>query len=73
MDKEILDLLNTIWEESPENTFLEMICSCFAAGDISHISDIELKENLVVLLDYDRERKKRIKKHEKWFERKCKC
>lgn len=60
MDMEILNLLKTIWEESPEIPFLEMIGSCFAAGDISHISDEELKENLVVLLELDRERKKRI-------------
>lgn len=60
MDIEILNLLKTIWEESPEVPFLEMIGSCFAAGDISHISDIELKKNLITLLEIDREQKKRI-------------
>ncbi len=60
MDMEILNLLKTIWEESPEVPFLEMIGSCFAAGDISHISDEELKKNLITLLELDRERSRRI-------------
>ena len=59
-DVEILNLLETIWEESPEVGFLEMIGSCFTAGDISHISDDELKKNLVVLLELDREHKRRV-------------
>lgn len=62
MDIKILDLIKTIWEESPEVPFLEMIGSCFAAGDISHISDKELKKNLVVLLELDRERSERMAK-----------
>ncbi len=53
---EILNLLKTIWEESPGQTLLELICSCFAFGDISHISDDELRENLQALLSVDRER-----------------
>ncbi|HDY88132.1 MAG TPA: hypothetical protein ENH82_08480 [bacterium] len=56
MNLEILDLIKTIWQESPDQTLLELICSCFAEGDISHIGDEELKENLVVLLETDRER-----------------
>ena len=60
MDIEILNLIKTIWEESPNQTLLELVCSCFAEGDISHISDEELKRNLVVLLELDRERKRRI-------------
>jgi hypothetical protein len=60
MDTKILDLIKTIWEESPGQTLLELICSCFEFGDISHISDEELKKNLVVLLELDRERKERI-------------
>lgn len=63
MDKEkleILDLIKTIWEESPEQGLLELLGSCFAAGDIFHISDEELKKNLVVLLEIDREHKKRV-------------
>ncbi len=60
MDMEILNLLKTIWEESPEVPFLEMIGSCFAAGDISHISDEELKKNLITLLELDREQSRRI-------------
>lgn len=62
MDIEILSLLKTIWEESPEVPFLEMIGSCFAEGDISHISDEELKENLVVLLELNRQQNKRAPK-----------
>ena len=62
MDVEILNLINTIWEESPDQTLLELICSCFEFGDISHISDEELKKNLVVLLELDRERAERITK-----------
>lgn len=60
MDIEILNLLKTIWEESPDQSLLELIGSCFAEGDISHISDEELKKNLVVLLELDRERAERI-------------
>ncbi len=60
MNAEILSLIKTIWEESPDQTLLGLLGSCFAAGDISHISDEELKENLVDLLELDRERKKRI-------------
>ena len=63
MDKEkleILALIKTIWRESPEQGLLELLGSCFAAGDISRISDKELKENLVTLLEIDREQKKRI-------------
>ena len=60
MDAEILSLIKTIWEESPDQTLLGLLGSCFAAGDISHISDKELKENLVDLLELDRERKKRV-------------
>lgn len=56
----LLDLIKTIWTESPDQTLLELIGSCFAAGDISHIGDEELKENLVVLLDVDREHEARI-------------
>lgn len=57
MDLEILDLLKTIWEESPEISLLETIGSCFAAGDLFHISDEELKKNLVVLLELNRKDK----------------
>lgn len=57
---EILSLIKTIWREEPDQTLMELICSCFAAGDISHINDEELKENLVALLEIDRERKARV-------------
>ena len=53
MDIKILDLLKKRWEDFPEVPFLEMIGSCFAAGDISHISDKELLENLEVLLEME--------------------
>ncbi|KKN06866.1 hypothetical protein LCGC14_1072960 [marine sediment metagenome] len=55
MNAEILSLIKTIWEESPDQTLLGLLGSCFAAGDISHISDEELKEDLVDLLELDRE------------------
>lgn len=59
MDIGILDLLQKNWEKFPEVPFLEMIGSCFAAGDISHISDEELLKNLTVLLEIEREERVR--------------
>lgn len=55
MDIEILNLFQKNWEKFPEVPFLEMIGSCFAAGDISHISDEELLKNLIVLLEMEQE------------------
>jgi len=57
---EILKLIKVISNESPEQSILELIGSCFAAGDISHIKDEELRDNLVILLELDRERAKRV-------------
>lgn len=57
---EILALLKMILEESPENSVLVTVGSCFAEGDISHIGDEELRDNLRVLLEVDRERKRRV-------------
>lgn len=59
MDIRILDLFQKSWEKFPEVPFLEMIGSCFAAGDLSHISDDELLKNLVVLLEMEREERVR--------------
>ena len=60
MDIGILDLLKERWEDFPQVPFLEMIGSCFAAGDISRISDRELLKNLEVLLELEQE--ERIRK-----------
>ena len=60
LQAEILALLKTVLEESPENSVLVTISSCFEAGDISHIGDVELRDNLKVLLEVDREQKKRV-------------
>lgn len=60
VQEEILESLKVILSESPELSILELIGNCFAAGDISHIKDEELKDNLDVLLDLDRERAKRV-------------
>ena len=51
----VLASLTLAWEESPDESLLSLIGSCFAAGDISHISDDELQENLRVLIDLNRE------------------
>lgn len=55
MDIGILDLFKERWEDFPQVPFLEMIGSCFAAGDISHIGDRELLKNLEVLLGMEQE------------------
>lgn len=60
LQNEILSLIRTIWEEESGQNLLELLGSCFAAGDISHIKNDELKKNLIVLLELDRERKARI-------------
>lgn len=59
MDIKILDLFQAKWEKFPEVPFLEMIGSCFAAGDISHISDEELLKNLEVLLELEHQERTR--------------
>ena len=57
---EILGLLSDNWVESPEETLLEMIGSCFAAGDISHMADEVLIDNLRALLEVSKNRNKRL-------------
>ncbi len=59
MDIRILELLQKNWEKFPKVPFLEMIGSCFAAGDISHIGDEELLKNLIVLLEMEQEERVR--------------
>lgn len=60
--KELLNLLKIAWSESPKEALLELIGSCFGAGDISHIDDEILKENLQVLIELNREHKQRIER-----------
>ena len=57
---EILSLLRAAWDESPGESLLELIGSCFAEGDLTHISDAELAENLEVLITLNREHKQRL-------------
>lgn len=54
---EIFDLLTIL---SQGLDILEVIGSCFAEGDISHIKDDELLENLKTLLEVNQERDARI-------------
>ena len=49
--EEILGLIRAAWKRSPKENLLELLGSCFAAGDISGIDDDELKKNLVVLTE----------------------
>ncbi len=56
---EVLSLIRTAWEQSPEEGLLELLGSCFAAGDVSHIADDELKTNLNALIEVEAERKRR--------------
>lgn len=49
--EEILKLIRTCWKRTPDENLLELLGSCFAAGDISGIDDDELKKNLVVLTE----------------------
>ena len=49
--EEILKLIRTSWKRTPDENLLELLGSCFAAGDISGINDDELKKNLVVLTE----------------------
>lgn len=49
--EEILKLIRTSWKRTPDENLLELLGSCFAAGDISGIDDDELKKNLVVLTE----------------------
>lgn len=53
----ILKLLMRAWKYRPDGGLLEVIGSCFAAGDISHITDDELEENLKALISVERQRK----------------
>jgi len=57
---EILNLIKVAWSESPDESLMELIGSCFAEGDLSHITDALLKENLEVLIEMNRERKRRL-------------
>ena len=55
MDKELLSLIETATSESPNESLCHLIGSCFADGDLSHISDEELKKNLEVVIEVNRE------------------
>ncbi len=57
MKEKIFELLKKACKQTPEYGFLEIIGSCFAAGDISHISDAELKTNLEALIEVNKESK----------------
>ena len=54
--KRILALIDNACSYEPNDSVLKVICSCFAAGDISHISDDELIENLEALIDVEQRR-----------------
>lgn len=52
--KRLLGLLKEVCLQTPDEGLLEIIGSCFAAGDISHISDKELEKNLIALRDLNK-------------------
>lgn len=54
---QVLKLIRAAWDGCPEDRLLQLLGSCFAAGDISHIDDEVLKENLTVLIDVEKQRK----------------
>ncbi len=54
----ILKLLKRAWKNLPGEGLLELLGSCFAAGDISHISDEELGENLEALIHLEQKRRR---------------
>ncbi|KKN75713.1 hypothetical protein LCGC14_0378160 [marine sediment metagenome] len=56
IQKEIIDLLNEACSQEPDQSILQVISSCFAEGDISHIDDYELRDNLAVLIQVNKER-----------------
>ena len=57
MDKKLMALLKTACNQEPDQGLLEVIGSCFSGGDLSHISDEELKENLQALIEVNMESK----------------
>lgn len=54
----ILKLLMRAWKYQPDDGLLEVIGSCFAAGDISHITDDDLEENLKALIGMEIDRRR---------------
>lgn len=59
---QIFKLLEIACKQTPDKGLLEIIGSCFSGGDISHIDDAELLENLKVLIEVNRESKTLQKK-----------
>ncbi|KKL89669.1 hypothetical protein LCGC14_1912380 [marine sediment metagenome] len=54
----ILKLLMRAWRYEPDCGLLCVIGSCFAAGDISHITDDVLEDNLKSLIDMEKDRRR---------------
>ena len=53
----IFKLLERACTQTPDEGLLAVIGSCFAAGDISHIGDAELIDNLHALIRVNSESK----------------